>query len=216
MPALDLLLPNLIHIGAVLYFVCFLFRNQILLRLFAIAGDFAYIGYYFTVADRPLWEAMAWAGANVLVNVAMISMIVRDHRMTTLSDDEMSLYQDMRGLSPGQFRRLMRLGRWLVADEKLMMTEEGKPLDTLYYVLSGEVEVDKSGRKIKLAPSVFIGELAYLRKKPATATVTAEKGAKLVSWSHRDLITATAKDEGLGAALGALLSSDMAEKVARG
>lgn len=215
MPTLDELLPNLIHVGALLYLVCFLFRNQIILRLFAVGGDLAYIGYYSTVAERPLWEAIAWAGANILINIAMILMILRDHRMTTLSDDEMSLYQDLRGLSPGQFRRLMRLGKWLVPDEKLVVTEEGKPLDRLYYVLSGEVEVDISGRKVKLAPSVFIGELAYLRKKPATATVTADKGAKLVSWSHQDLATATAKDEGLGAALGILLSNDMAEKIAR-
>ena len=210
------LLPHLIHFGALLYFVCFLFRDQIKLRLFAIAGDFAYIAYYFTAAEHPLWEAIGWASANVLVNISMILMILRDHRVTALSDDELALFQDMRGLTPGQFRRLARLGQWQVANGKETLTEEGQPLDRLYYLAEGEADVEKSGREILLPRASFIGELAYLRQKPATATVTARPGAKLVSWSHADLARLTARDQSLAAALSALLSNDMAEKVARG
>jgi Cyclic nucleotide-binding domain len=209
------ILGGFIHVGALLYLICFLFRDQIMLRSFAIAGDFAYMAYYLTAAERPLWEAVFWVVPNILVNIAMISMILRDRRMGTFSDEEMSLFQNMRGLNPGQFRRLIKLGRWQKLATAETLTVEGKDLDRLYYVLTGDVEVNKAGRKIKVNPAVFIGELAYLRRKPATATVTALPGATLVSWSHSDLATITMKDEGLAAALGALLSNDLAEKVAR-
>jgi Cyclic nucleotide-binding domain len=216
MTLVDNIAPHLIHVGAVLYLICFLFRDQILLRSFAIAGDFAYTAYYFTAASHPLWEAIAWIIPNMTINVVMIFLILRDRRMTTLSDDEMSLFQNLRGLNPGQFRRLMKLGSWESTDAPKILTEEGKPLDRLYYVLRGDVEINKGERKIKMDPSVFIGELAYLRKKPATATVSVAPGATVMSWSHADLERATAKDVSLNTALGILLSNDMAEKVARG
>jgi Cyclic nucleotide-binding domain len=209
-------LPQLIHLGAFLYLICFLFRDQILLRSFAILGDFAYTAFYFTAADKPLWSAIAWIVPNIGINIIMIFLILRDRQMMPLSDDEMSLFQNLRGLNPGQFRRLIRLGKWQRVETDTILTEEGKDLDRLYYVLAGDVEVDKGGRLIKVEPAVFIGELAYLRKKPATATVRAKAGAVFVSWPHAALENVTRKDEGLAAVLGNLLSNDLAEKVARG
>jgi Cyclic nucleotide-binding domain len=216
MAFVDNVAPHLIHLGAVLYLICFLFRDQILLRSFAIAGDLAYTAYYFTAASHPLWEAIAWIIPNMTINIVMIFFILRDRRMTSLSDDEMSLFQNLRGLNPGQFRRLIKLGNWENVEAQKTLTEEGKPLDRLYYVLRGDVEINKGERNIKVDPTVFIGELAYLRKKPATATVSVRPGAVIVSWSHADLERATTKDAGLNGALGVLLSNDMAEKVARG
>jgi Cyclic nucleotide-binding domain len=207
--------PHLIHLGAILYLVCFLFRDQVKLRSFAILGDFAYTLYYFTVASEPLWEAIVWIVPNILINSIMIFLLLRDSRMTAFSDDEMLLFQNLRGLTPGQFRRLLKMGRWQRPTEPQVLTQEGGPLDRLYYVLQGDVEVDKGGRKIAVSPAIFIGELAYLRKKPATATVTAKPGAVLISWSHADLAKTADKDSGFGHVLGALLSSDLAEKVAR-
>ncbi len=216
MPYFEYVAPHLIHVGAVLYLICFLFRDQIALRMFAIAGDFAYMAYYFTVSSSPLWEAIFWIIPNMGINMVMIALILRDRRMTTLSDDEMSLYQNLRGISPGQFRRLIKSGNWQQIDETTTLTEEGQTLNKLYYVLRGDVEIDKAGRKIKVDPAVFIGELAFLRKKPATATVKVAAGAVVVSWHHAALASITQKDEGLTNALALLLNSDLAEKVARG
>jgi hypothetical protein len=210
----DSMFQHLVHVGALLYLICFLFRDQVALRTFAIAGDAAYTAYY-TVAERPLWEAMVWTCLNIVINLVMITILLRDKRMTALSDDEMSLFQNLKGLNPGQFRRLMKLGQWQRLEEPQQLTHEGAALDRLYYVLQGNVEVDKGGRNIRVEPAVFIGELAYLRKKPATATVTAGAGALVVSWSHADLARMTAKDEGLNFALATLLNADLAEKVAR-
>ena len=51
---------------------------------------------------------------------------------------------------------------------------------------------------ILTAAAVFIGELAYLRNKPATATVHVGKGALLVAWKHADLNRLTMKEESHG------------------
>jgi len=46
---------NIVHIGAALYLVGFLFRDQILLRAFVIAGDLVYISYFYFAPQVPLW-----------------------------------------------------------------------------------------------------------------------------------------------------------------
>jgi hypothetical protein len=215
MASLELMAQHLIHVGAVLYLICFLFRDQIALRTFAIAGDFAYMAYYYTASSAPLWEAIFWIIPNMGINIVMIILITRDRRITSLTDHEMSLFQNLRGLTPGQFRRLMKLGRWQTLDEPMVMTKEGEAVERLFYVLQGDAEVSKAGRSFKVDSGLFIGELAYLRNKPATATVTAAPGTVVVSWSQADLQRVTAKDQELSHALSVLLSADLAEKVAR-
>jgi Popeye protein conserved region len=207
---------NAVHIGAILYLFCFTFRNQVYLRMFAILGDLCYMTYYVMAFGAPVWEAFFWSALNVLINIAMVFLIIRDSRMSTHNDDEMNLFRNLRGLSPGQFRKLMQIGKWSKATEIQQLTEEGKDLDMLHYVLDGKVVIKKSGRTIEAEPAVFIGELAFLRQKPATATVHVAPGSLYVTWSHAELNKALSKSEDLRSALAMLLNNDLAEKVARG
>ncbi len=205
----------LIHLGAMLYLVCFLFRNQIILRCFAIMGDVVYTTYYFGVAGHPLWDAMIWSTLNMCVNIMMVAVIINDGRETKLGDNELKLYRSLGSLNPGEFRKLIALGKWQTAKETSILTTEGQILDSLYYVLEGEVDILKSGRQIDVKPGLFIGEIAYLLNKPATASVSVRPETIYVTWTHAALAKSFLKQEGLKHALGALLSSDLAEKVAR-
>ncbi len=79
---LEYLYPGgLVHVGAVLYLVCFVFRNQIWLRSFAIAGDLFYMAYYYLAAEQPLWEAILWSIPAIVINVFMIYLILNDSRL---------------------------------------------------------------------------------------------------------------------------------------
>ncbi len=206
---------ELIHIGAILYLVCFLFRNQILLRCFAIAGDVAYTAYYYGVSSSPLWDAMFWSSTNIVVNCAMLFILYTESRHGSLEDNDLKLYRSLNALTPGEFRRLSALGKWKTATEDIVLTTQGQELFRLYYILEGEVEIEKSGRKIEVKPELFIGEIAYLLKKPASATVKLKPGTVYIEWEHAALQKAFKKQESLKHALGALLSSDLAGKVAR-
>jgi hypothetical protein len=208
-------LQNLVHLGAIFYLVCFLFRDQILLRSFAIAGDFAYVAYYYNVADQPLWGAIFWNVPNVLINLAMIALILRDNRTTSFTDNELKLYRSLNMLSPSDFRKIVRLGKWGKANADTLLAAEGQPLGLLHYVLEGDVEIDKGGRKINAEPGMFIGEIAFLKQRPASATVKIRPGSVYISWLHTDLMRAQIKYDSLKNAIGSMLNSDMAEKVAR-
>ena len=211
----QIIFENLVHIGALLYLVCFLFRDQMGLRAFAMMGDLVYTAYYFGVTDQPLWGAMFWSTMNMAINGYMIMHLLKDRREGVLGDDELRLYRNLSTLSPGEFRKLIQHGTWKTADEGQVLTEEGKALDKLYYVLEGKVFIDKSGRKIDASPSQFVGEIAYLKNRAASATVTLGKGTLYMTWSHEALAIAKKSHDNLGASLNALLNADMADKVAR-
>lgn len=206
---------SLVHLGAILYLVCFAFRNQVALRLFAMAGDVVYTAYYFVVSDPPLWEAMFWSTANVAVNMIMLYLIFRDRQPGRMSDDELRLFRKLDTLSPGEFRRLVAAGTWRRVDNSTRLTDEGKQLDRLFYVLDGTPRIDKAGRSIESSAGVFIGEVAYLKKRPATASVNVEPGALYIEWTHAALDRLKRRQGGFEVALGRLLGADMAEKVAR-
>ncbi len=214
MPSLEQILPSLVHVGAIFYLVCFLFRNQIALRFFAILGDLTYTAYYYVASSLPLWSAIYWSLLNVAINVLMIGLILRDQRVTHLDENQLRLFRALPALSPGQFRSLLKLGQWNKAGEDHILTREGQQLDMLYYVLDGEISIQKGDRRFMIGPLKFIGELAYMRDKPASATVRIPKGTVYVSWPQAALKKISLRDEALRNALQAMLSADLAEKLA--
>ncbi|MCA0432195.1 MAG: popeye domain-containing protein [Proteobacteria bacterium] len=205
---------NLVHVAALFTLVCYLFRDQIKLRIFAALGDAILSLYYYFAFTVPLWDAMVWTILNVVINVAMIGLILRDGRIFQMTDSELSLYQDMQGLTPGQFRILLKQGTWHTAEEPMLLTTEGEKPDRLYYVLNGAVTIEKAGRSFPVDSRIFIGELAFLRKKPATATVRVGEGATYISWAADDLDKLFKRNDDMRNAMNAIINRDMAEKVA--
>jgi hypothetical protein len=206
---------NIVHLGAALYCAGFLFRNQVTLRAFVIAGDLVYIGYFYFAPAAPLWGAIFWSGVFTLVNVVMISRILADRTGPPVREEELRMFRLLDGLSPGEFRQLMKSARWHSAEVPTVLTEENKLLDRLYYVLDGVIAIDKGGRRVTIGPGTFIGEVAFLLSRPASATVTVESGARYVTWESAALRRLLERTPSLTVSLGAALNKDMAEKVAR-
>ena len=140
---------NIVHIGAALYLVGFLFRDQILLRILVIAGDLVYISYFYFAPEVPLWGGIFWSAVFTLVNAVMIARILADRTPYRMSDEELQLFSFLGTLSPGEFRQLIKVGRWRTAPEATVLAEENRPLENLYYVLDGE----HHHRKVGLRPA---------------------------------------------------------------
>jgi len=206
---------GIVHIAALLYLAGFLFRNQILLRGLIIAGDLVYIAYFFFAPATPLWGAIFWSATFVLVNVWMIAQIVMENRHFTLTARERTLFDLLQDLTPGQFRLLLRLARQGEAEAPMVITEEGQPLDKLYFVISGRIDIRKAGRQAVTDAETFIGEIAFLLDRPATATVTLQPGCHYFVWNAAELKQAMDAKPGLGSALTAAMNRNLAMKVAK-
>ena len=206
---------NIVHIGALFYLAGFLFRNQILLRGLIVAGDLVYIAYFFLAPAEPLWGAIFWSSLFVVVNLWMIGLIVTERMHFSLTAEQRRLFDALQDLSPGQFRRLLKIAEQGSSRDRMVITREGKPLDRLYFVLTGPIRIEKAGRRAMMEAETFIGEIAFLLDRPATATVTLEPGCSYFTWSSAALKKAMEAKPALGVALTAAMNRNLANKVAR-
>lgn len=199
------------NVGAAVFLVGFLIRDVILSRAVFAVGAAVFV-YGFALGDGNFF-ALLWAVAILLVNMAVIWANLRDRFTTPLTPEEQALKKEMPQFSEGDFRRLMQPCSWQTLDAPLQLTEQGKPGKTLYYIVSGGATVSKSDKEIDVGDNILIGEISFSQDVPATATVHAHEGSVLISWPRKKL-KRLLKRKSLKAGFDALLSHDLAEKLA--
>jgi hypothetical protein len=214
MSSIDIIKLSLVHIAALINVSGMFFRDQFMLRLLVLVSTLLYIVYYLVVPDTPLWDAIAWCVVLTGVNAVMMVLIILDRKQFFLTDVESRLFRSLLTFSPGEFRKLMKAGNWRHVEDTCILTTEGKPPDSLFFVLEGDIEVSKQGRRLFLPAGVFIGEITFLLNTPASATVRVKSGARYVEWSREALSTLLNRYPALKTTLDARLSIDLATKVA--
>jgi Cyclic nucleotide-binding domain len=207
-----LLLPLL---AAALLVAGFLCRDQMWLRTWAIFGNLVFILYFALVADVPLWTAVIAAALIVAVNLYMMNKVLADRRAFALTGEEMMLFARLPGLTPGQFKLLLAEATWHESRVPERLTVTGIMPEALHFLLEGRAEVEREGKRFDIGPNCFVGELAFLRGQPATATVHTKVGALRVSWPPEKLRALMKTNDGISRAMSALLSGDLAEKIVR-
>ena len=207
-------LDILVHIGAFLFLLAYLVRDQILLRGLIILGTVFYIVYYFFM-ETPLWSALLWNSSFVVINLIMIGVIYSDRASFVMSEREKKLYQVFNTLSPGEFKKLLKIADWFDGSSEEQITTEGEVPARLYFIIDGEALIARDDKKFFVGPSVFIGELVYLIKKPATATVKLTDKVVGISWKTSSLIKLLASNPQMKIAFDGLLNQDLAAKLAR-
>ncbi len=205
---------NIVHAGALLYLAGFLFRNQLILRGLIIAGDFVYILYFYFAPDVPLWGGIFWSVMFTVVNLAMIALIVADTMHFNLTANEKKLFGLLENLTPGEFRQLLRAGRQERAEAAAVITREGQGLEKLYFILEGKMTIEKGGQRWPSESQTFIGEIAFLLARPATATVTLETGTVYFVWDAPPLHRLLRASPALDTALSSIMNKKLAQKVA--
>ncbi|MGI9407760.1 MAG: hypothetical protein ACR2O4_15405 [Hyphomicrobiaceae bacterium] len=204
----------LIHMASLLYVIAFLVRDQLWLRLLVLVATLLYIGYYYFVPEEPLWDAIAWSVVLGLANLYITLQIVLERTTYSLSEEEKKLYDAFDTMTPGEFRKMLKIGTWHDGDGVTRLTTENATNENLYFVLHGESVVEKSGRSFPIPERVFVGEVAYFLKCHASATVTVPRGGRYISWPRQALETLERKNPGIRVALQSLMNTDMAGKVA--
>lgn len=211
----DFLTPTvLVTAAGALYAMGYLFINQMVLRCLVMAGSCLYLAYYYTAADTPLWDAIHITLTLMAANaIGMLGLVMRNARWTvphTASD----IYTDFQPLLPGDFRALMRLADRKTLTQETILTREGNQVESLYYVIHGMPVVTKMGTSFPMAERIFVGEVAYLTGKGSAATTTVPAGAEVLEWPLARLQTAVRRKPNIKLALDAVISRDLARKVA--
>lgn len=205
----------LIHFGAVFYIIAFLIRDELKLRLMVLAGSAFYLLYYYLFPDIPLWDAIITTCILVAANLVILFRISMERTVFALSLEEKTLFESFDGFTPGQFRQLLKIAHWTTAETPIALATENQPLSNLYFIVDGEVMIEKGGNAFPLEPGNFVGEIAFVLDRPPSADVTAQQGARFVKWDASQIALLMKKSPAFQNAIMALLGRDLAEKLAK-
>ena len=204
-----------LHASGFLAFVALTLRDQLKLRFVLLLSTTLAVVYGFELRPPAAWEDLIWNDVAFFVNLWVLTRLFLDRTHLGLSAEEERLFTAFGSLSPGQFRQLLKLASWHTAEGECTLTREGVLPDHLFYVLDGSIRIAKGDRRTPVDARTFIGEIAFLRQTPASATVTVEPGTRYVAWPVPRLSRSLARQDALRIALLRAISADMALKVAR-
>ncbi|MEM1376754.1 MAG: cyclic nucleotide-binding domain-containing protein [Pseudomonadota bacterium] len=203
------------YIALGFYLVAMLVRHELLMRSLLLAGTFFFILYYWVAASSPLWDAMIASTAIGLANLFVMSQIIMDRTTLGMAGKDVDLYRHFSTFSPGQFRKMMRIGDWQTATDTTTLCVEGEEPEHLFFVHKGSIVVERDGKAIDLEPNRFVGELSFMAGSgvDANATVKVLEGAEYVAWPKKRLRSALSDSDKLSNAFGALLNKDLSRKL---
>jgi hypothetical protein len=205
----------LVHLSSIIALAAVVFRDQIKLRLTLLVSLILACAHLLALSPLPDWQDLVWPVVSVLVGAVVLVQIILDRLPADLSPEEQDLFSALAGLTPGEFRALTKLATWHQAEAEATLTREGSVPASLFYVLSGDIAVEKAGRTIMATPRTFIGEIAFLHRTPASATVRVGPGTRYLEWSVEALERRIEGRQMLKQAFTRIISLDMASKVAR-
>jgi hypothetical protein len=203
----------LAHLASLVSLIGFMIRDQLLLRGLIAVGTVFYIAFYYLHPPQPIWVSIFWNAAFGIINVVMISVIVWERTSLRLDENEQRLFAELNLFSPGEFRRLIRIAEPFACEADKQITEAAQTLDHIWFVLDGRARVRRNGESFEIGPKVFVGEIAFLLRRPATADVTLLVGASGVRWRYPTLARLLARNPSMRIAFDRLLNRDLAAKL---
>lgn len=204
----------LVYLAAGSQMLAQLSRNQITLRLLLLLGTALYMVFYFAQPAGPLWGAIHSNAANATAGIIGLFLVLRSRYFTFLTPRMKQIATSLPGLEPGDLRRLLKTGEIVTAERDVTLTRENERLDYICFIHSGDVEIRKGDASFLSGAGVFVGEISYLTGSRASATATLRAGGKMVRWRQADLRRLMRRKPMLEKSFHALLSHDMARKVA--
>jgi voltage-gated potassium channel len=101
-------------------------------------------------------------------------------------------------LGPAAIADVTHMLRTMDLPQRTMIIKKGQQGDCMYFIASGEVEVDLPGKKVQLGEGAFFGEMALLGNNVRGASVTTTKVSRLLVLDLVDFRVLMARHPDLG------------------
>ena len=208
------LAPVFLYVGLALLVVAALVRDRFTFAVFAAIAAGLFALHFFFVEEAPIWSAV-WSHLGFLVVfLAVIVRVIYTNTTLGLPTEARSIFSAFSLMSGSEFRQLLSAGRIMTTEQPIFLTQEGVPVEYLYFILGGSVEIDKGGESTAMPSQIFIGEVSFITGEPASATVRAQAGARVLRWERDKLNAVMARTPALKLALLGHFNMDLARKVA--
>lgn len=183
------------HLSYILIAVSYWLTDIFWLRVVAVVGLSLEI-VYFLMSGGDLRAGIGWDLVFIAINLYQLYRLVQERLSLRLPEKDRDLLRKvLAGLNDGQIARLLGAGVLYDLPAGTTLAEENEALEKLYFICDGRVSVMISGRAVsQLEEGNFVGEVAFLTERPATATVVAETPLRALAFD-RDTLKQFFKNE---------------------
>jgi voltage-gated potassium channel len=94
--------------------------------------------------------------------------------------DSVSKVPFFASLGPAAIADVTHVLRTIDLPPRTMIVRKGQPGDCMYFIASGEVEVDLPGKKVQLGEGAFFGEMALLGNRQRSANISTTQLSRLL------------------------------------
>lgn len=205
-------LETLVVVSLLFKALGYLVRDELMLRILVTIGIVCDV-FFYAWQPIPIMPPVISSLILIVINLGILVIVILERTTLAMSDREKRLFNAFETLTPGQFRKLKRLGQFHTTTERTEILKEGEVPTSLFYVEGAAFELKKGEFLAKVDSPAFAGEIAYLHGGVASATVTLMPGTDYMVWSVAVLRKHGRRNRALGNALIARFSMDLARKV---
>ncbi len=183
------------HFSYILIAVSYWLTDIFWLRVVAVGGLALEI-VYFMMSGGDLRTGIGWDLVFIAINLYQLARLVQDRLSLRLPEKDRELLRKaLTGLDDAKIARLLGAGALCDLPEGTTLAEENQALHKLYFLCAGRVAVTIGGRAVsQLEEGNFVGEVAFLTERPATATVITETPVRALVFD-RDTLKKFFKNE---------------------
>lgn len=205
----------LVHFGYTLQLLALLARDVLWLRSILVVAQ-SILAFYAYLRGPEFLPYVAWNALFVGINVFWVARLLRERAEVRLPDELIPIYtHGFAALSPPEFLRLWREGQRRSATDAQLVHEGTRP-EALYYLLSGQVAVRRSGRELtRLSAGNFVAEMSLLTGENTTADVVALGPIEYMAWPVDRLERLRSRNPMLWSKVQSALGHDIVEKIKR-
>lgn len=190
-------------------------RQMLYLRVLAILACLSGILLLNIIATTNQWVEMAWLTVLLVINAVYLVLEYNPKKTVTFrNENERLLYESgLQNFTPQQFKKIVSAGQFVSADAGETLTDLGKPVLHLFIICKGKARVVVEGKTIAYCgPGNLIGEMSFITKKPASATVYIVEPTLFFRWPQDHLRACLNADPQLQEAFNSLLNLDFSSK----
>lgn len=203
------------HLASLLTMAAYLLKDILWLRTLTILSCFAGIAFNYFVPATPLWTIIYWNVLFAIINIVQVAIIIKQRSGVSFTEEEKELHDTLfKNFAPFEFMKLMRVGKWLEAQQGEILATEKQPLDSVMLIYNGLVGVETNGKEVaKLKDGNFIGEVSFITGGAASATAKALQPTRYVKWPKEAISQLLNRNPSMKFAMQAMLSTDLSKKL---
>jgi CRP-like cAMP-binding protein len=202
------------HISYMLIAISYWLTDIFWLRVVAVVG-LSFEILYFWHSGGDLRTGMGWDLIFIAINLYQLYRLVKERLSLRLPEADRDLLRSVfTGLNDSQIARLLIAGEFCDFPGGTTLAEENEALERIFFVCSGRARVMIGGREVShLEKGSFVGEVAFLTDKPATATVIAEGDMRALAFDRGELRRFFDKETEVAGLIYQLLGRVLANKI---